>query len=245
MAGTPPRPPSRLTARLDVRRYKNVLAVFPHADDETVTCGGTLRRFADTGATVTLLLLTAGERGNPRGVVDPALKAVRHREAEHAARVLGISRVIQEDFGDGQLRQETERVAAYLWRRIEEINPDLVLTYDLAGLDGHDDHVACSEIVTSLRQQRFPNTPIWYVALPAWLLRLVIMVGQVRTDARLDRRRATPTHRVFIGAAVVPKIRAWRAYRSQRGAIGKGLGKLLPAWLPVTLLQFEYFADAA
>jgi len=34
------------------------------------------------------------------------------------------------------------------------------------------------------------------------------------------------------------------AYRSQRGSIGKGLGRIIPAWLPVSMLQFEYFADA-
>src|SRR5262249_52507110 len=49
----------------DVRRFKNVLMVFPHADDETVNCGGAIRRFSTAGATVTLLLLTGGERGNP------------------------------------------------------------------------------------------------------------------------------------------------------------------------------------
>ena len=61
----------------DPRRFKNVLAVFPHADDETVHCGGSLARFAETGASVTLLLLTGGERGNPAGVIDPALAADR------------------------------------------------------------------------------------------------------------------------------------------------------------------------
>src|SRR5207248_4841807 len=117
----------------DPRRFKNVLAVFPHADDETVHCGGTLARFAKTGARVTLLLLTGGERGNSAGVIDPALKAVRYREAERAAAILGISRVIQEDFADGRLRQQAAAVASILARRVTEINPDLILTYDLAG----------------------------------------------------------------------------------------------------------------
>jgi hypothetical protein len=40
---------------------------------------------------------------------------------------------------------------------------------------------------------------------------------------------------------VIPKIRAWYAYRSQRGLIARGLGRLLPAWLAV--MQFEYFAE--
>lgn len=223
---------------------QKVLAVFPHADDETVTCGGTLRRLADAGVTVTLLLLTAGERGNPRGMVDPMLKSIRHAEVERAARILGISRVIYEDFGDGRLQQQAQRVVSSISAAIDDVRPDLIVTYDLSGLDGHDDHVACSELVTAHLKERHPQVRLWYVALPGWLLALLMTVGQMQRDADLDRRRATPSRRIFIGRADMSKIRAWRAYRSQRGAIGKGLGRLIPSWLPASLLPFEYFADA-
>ncbi|TMF57166.1 MAG: PIG-L family deacetylase [Chloroflexi bacterium] len=229
----------------DPRRFKNVLAVFPHADDETVHCGGSLARFAEAGARVTLLLLTGGERGNPEGTIDPALKAVRRRESEQAAAILGVARVIQEDLADGQLQRQTEAVASALSRRIAEVDPDLILSYDLAGFDGHEDHVVCSQALTELCRTQFPTVPLWYVALPARLLRLLVRVGQVADDSRVTQPRATPTHRLFIGSAIVPKIRAWSVYRSQRGSIGKGLGRLIPAWLPVSLLQFEYFADAS
>jgi len=228
----------------DPRRFKNVLAVFPHADDETVHCGGSLARFAETGASVTLLLLTGGERGNPAGVIDPALAAVRRRESERAAAILGVARLIQEEFDDGQLRQHTGAVASVVSRHIAEVHPDLILTYDLAGFDGHEDHVACSQVLSELCRTQFPAIPLWYVALPARLLRLLVLIGQVADDSRAMPRRATPTHRLFIGSALVPKVRAWSAYRSQRGRIGKGLGRIIPAWLPVSMLRFEYFADA-
>jgi LmbE family N-acetylglucosaminyl deacetylase len=70
------------------------------------------------GAGVTLLLLTGGERGNQGGVPDPSLKAIRGREAEHVAGILGVSRLIQRDFGDGQLAGRSEEVKAYLTRTI-------------------------------------------------------------------------------------------------------------------------------
>ena len=229
----------------DVRRFKNVLAVFPHADDETVHCGGAIRRFSGAGATVRLLLLTGGEQGNLEGAVDPTLKAIRRREAEQVAGMLGVTRLIQEDFGDGQLSDRIEQVTTYLSRAIAQINPDLILTYDLAGLDGHRDHVACSEILTELRRTQIPDVSLWYAALPRRVLKLLQLVGQVTTDASLDQRRPVPTHRLFIGAAVVPKIRSWYAYRSQRRFIGKGLGRFLPIWIPLTMLQFEYFAESA
>jgi len=227
----------------DVRGFKNVLAVFPHADDETVNCGGTIHRFSAAGVTSTLLLLTGGERGNPAGVVDLGLKALRIREAERVAGILGVPRLIQQDFGDGLLSERRQEVTAYLRQTIRQLAPDLLLTYDAAGLDGHPDHVACAEMLTELKQTEFPNTSLWCVAMPPRLVRLLKLARQLRTPPAVDERRASPTWRIFIGIGVIPKIGAWYAYRSQRGLIAKGLGRFIPAWFAVSAMQFEYFAE--
>lgn len=47
----------------DARRFKNILVIFPHADDETITCGGSLHRFSAKDCSVTLAILTKGEKG--------------------------------------------------------------------------------------------------------------------------------------------------------------------------------------
>ena len=230
--------------RVDPRRYRRVVAVFPHADDETVNCGGSIRRLASCGAHVTLVLLTAGERGNPAATVDPALKALRIREAERASGILGVSTLIQQDFGDGMLSARRQDAARYLAQTMLTLEPDLIVTYDPAGLDGHPDHVACWEMVFELWRTTFPGTTLWCVAIPRRLVRLLQLVRQLPAEPRLDQRRARPTARVFVGAAVIPKIRAWYAYRSQRGFIAKGLGRFVPAWFAVSSMQFEYFAEA-
>ena len=227
----------------DLRRFRRVLAVFPHADDETITCGGAIRRFADAGAAITLVILTAGERGSPTGAVDLGLKEVRRREAEQAARILGIARVIQEDFGDGRLVQRRPEVEPFLATTIAQVGPDLLLTHDLSGLYGHPDHVACAEMITEVRQARFPGLPLWYVALPRWGLAVLHLVGQIRRDPSVDARRAPPTHRLFIGPALRAKIRAWTAHHSQQAAIPKGLTRLVPGWLAAGVWPFEYFAE--
>jgi len=225
------------------RAFKNVLAVFPHADDETVNCGGVLHVFCAGGARVTVLLLTGGERGNPAGEADTSLKAIRRREAERVAGILGVSRMIQQDFGDGMLSHRREEVKAYLARTIRLIGPDLMLTYDLAGLDGHPDHIACAEMLIELRRTQFPTTALWCAALPRRVVRLLELARQLPTQASVDQRRASPTLRIFIGTRVISKLRAWYAYRSQRGFIAKGFGRLVPAWFAVSTLQFEYFAE--
>jgi LmbE family N-acetylglucosaminyl deacetylase len=229
--------------RVDVRRFKSVLVVFPHPDDETVSCGGTLNRFSRAGSLVTVLLLTRGERGNPQGMPDLALGELRNAEAHRAADILGASSLVHDDLGDGRLSERRAIVRRRIADQIAAVKPDLLITYDLAGLDGHADHVACAELVTELRSTEFPNISLWYVAQPWRLVRLLQIAGQLAERADVDRRRAVPTNRVFIGAGLLPKIRAWYAYRSQRGSIAKGLGRLLPTWLAVSMMQFEYFAE--
>src|SRR5258708_10736525 len=96
------------------RAFKKGLAVLRLADDESANCGGTISGCSAEGVTSTIILLTRGERGNPEGVNDATLKAVRTAEAERVARILGVSRLIQQDFGDGMLRQHREEVTAYL-----------------------------------------------------------------------------------------------------------------------------------
>lgn len=219
-----------------------MLIVFPHADDEAVTCAGTIRRLADVGAVTTLALLTAGERGNPEGVPDPALKGIRTREARLASRRLKVGRLLQQDFGDGRLAERRDEVVRWLAATMNADPYDLLITYDAAGLDGHPDHIACSRIVTDVRAARANRPALWYVALPRWLLAALRRVGQMRTDRDLDASRAWPTHRIFTGGVSPIKMAALREYRSQRKAIGKGAGRVVPAWLALGLQPFEYFS---
>jgi len=230
-------------ATRDLHRFSNVLVVFPHPDDETVSCGGTIRRFADAGAKITLVLLTGGERGTRSGTLDPELMAVRRREAEAAARILGIADVIQEDFPDGQLVEHTPLTMTALASVIGRVEPDLIVTYDPAGLDGHPDHMACSQIVTAVARTHVPRVTLWYAALPAWITRAFFVLGQMRHDPDVEARRCAPTHRMPVRAAVPAKIRAWNVYASQRGNIRKGFGRLVPAWLAIRAWPFEYFAE--
>ncbi len=139
----------------DTRAFRRVLAIFPHPDDEAVSCGGTLHRFAAEGRQVALALLTRGERGTPDAHVSERLGAIRACEAQAVAKKLCV-RLIQADFGDGELCQSKQLLAAYITALIEREAPDLLITYDLAGFYGHPDHIACAEVVTKVRARSFP-----------------------------------------------------------------------------------------
>ena len=212
--------------RPDVARYRAVLAVFPHPDDEAVNCGGLLHRLSRAGASVALVLLTRGERGTPDGTPSPVLAGVRAGEARRVAEILGISELRHEDLGDGRLRGRRRDVAALLDRTVAGVRPDLVITYDPAGLYGHDDHIVCAEVLTDLLETGFPHVSLWYVALPRRLQ------AWVKLDESLKEKRLAPTHKVFIGAHLPAKTRALLAYRSQRRA----------SWFLLSMLPFEHFA---
>ena len=185
--------------------------------------------------------LTAAPDSVARARLVPAARRI---SGASSSRPPTIRRVIQEYFRDGRLSEQLTQVKSALSRTITYLDPDLILTCDAAGLDGHSDHVACSVAVTEMRRLMLPLVALWYVALPVWPLTVAPHLGKMARDPHVDARPLTPTHRVFIGSAIGAKIRASYAHRSQRAAKRKGLDRLVPPWILVSLLPFEYFTEA-
>ncbi|BCL84139.1 PIG-L family deacetylase [Ktedonobacteria bacterium brp13] len=228
------------------RRFQRVLVIFPHADDEAISCGGFLHRISRSGCNVTLLILTKGERGIPHARRYGNFKEIRVKEAQEVAAILGISRLIQEDFGDGILREKKQELMMCITALIEQEQPDLLITYDLAGFYGHADHIMCSEIITELKKTRFPAVPLWYVTFPKRVLTRIKLPEDLAIDPRFQEKQAAPTHKIFIGASVFPKTKSWYTYKSQRTALANGISKFVPIWFLwffLSMVLFEYFAE--
>jgi LmbE family N-acetylglucosaminyl deacetylase len=226
-----------------VRAFRRVLVIFPHADDEAATCGGLLHRLSRIGCAVTLVILTKGERGTPNATLDDALKATRTREAQAARAILGIARLVQKDFGDGTLHEKKPELAACIEEIIRQEQPDLLITYDLAGFYGHADHIACSQVVTELQERCFLEARLWYATFPKQVLARVKLPEHLRTGSQMQAKQALPTRKVFIGSSVLAKIKAWYAYKSQRATLTQGVGRRLPIWFFLSMMVFEYFAE--
>jgi N-acetylglucosamine malate deacetylase 1 len=82
--------------------HADVLAIAAHRDDVEQTCGGTLLRMASRGLRTAILDLTQGEAGT-RGSA-----AERAREAEDAARILGVGWRQALDLPDGAIENTFE-----------------------------------------------------------------------------------------------------------------------------------------
>ena len=153
-----------------------LVAVHAHPDDETLTMGGTLARYAANGTSVTLVTATLGEQGE---ILPPELLGLaadhadqlggyRLRELDDACAVLGVSdhRMLG---GIGAYRDsgmvgtpsarhprafvraatggpDHDRAVAALVEVLAEVRPAVVLTYDANGGYGHPDHIAAHQV---------------------------------------------------------------------------------------------------
>src|SRR5215471_11856949 len=82
---------------------RTLLAVHAHPDDECISTGGVLARYASEGARTILVTCTDGAVGE---ISDPALATpenladVRDRELEESARILRVSRLVKLGYRD-------------------------------------------------------------------------------------------------------------------------------------------------
>ena len=149
-----------------------ILLVHAHPDDETINNGATMALYADKGAHVTLITCTRGEEGE---VLVPELAHLassqqdllgQHRETELALamkalgisdyRFLGAPAAKFRDSGmmgtDPNNRPEVfwqadlDSAAQLLVKVIEEIKPQILITYDEFGGYGHPDHIQAHRV---------------------------------------------------------------------------------------------------
>ena len=71
---------------------ESVLVIAAHQDDETIGCGGMIRKWADLGTRVGVIFVTSGNTGiDQNGVYSRKdITRVRFQEADEASRILGF-----------------------------------------------------------------------------------------------------------------------------------------------------------
>ena len=98
----------------------DILAIAAHRDDVEQTCGGTLLRMAARGLRTAILDLTQGEAGTRGTAVE------RAREAEEAARILGVGWRQALNLPDGAIANTFENRVA-IARVIRQLRPRVVI----------------------------------------------------------------------------------------------------------------------
>ena len=113
---------------------KTALVVSAHAADFVWRCGGAIALHRERGVEVTIVCLSFGERGESarlwkqEGATLDKVKAVRRKEAENAASVLGAHDLVCFDLGDYPLtldRDAKDRLVDVL----RAVQPSFILTH--------------------------------------------------------------------------------------------------------------------
>ena len=128
---------------LDLTLARKVLVFSPHPDDETLGCGGTLARLAQT-CPVKVVLVTdgSGAGGLPEGA-----GAVRQTECVKALAVLGVTDSMQLSQPDGFF-EESPELSARVTKLLADYQPDWVFLP--SPLDYHRDHVRIAAFLEPL-----------------------------------------------------------------------------------------------
>jgi bacillithiol biosynthesis deacetylase BshB1 len=116
----------------------DILVLAAHPDDAELSCGGTLIKHISMGYTAGIIDLTEGELGT-RGTVE-----LRHQEAGHAAKIMGVSVRENLKFKDGWFKDDAEHRIKVI-EKIRKYRPDIVITN--APADRHPDHGRAGALV--------------------------------------------------------------------------------------------------
>jgi len=151
-----------------------LLAVFAHPDDE-VFAGPTLTRYSREGVHVYLAIATKGEKGANDFAKIPAgepLAAARRAEATCACQQLGVEAPIFFNLNDGELGAITNplaknihAVADNVQKLMDQLHPQVIITWGPDGGYGHADHRLVSDAVTQVVQSQNSGIKLYYPGL--------------------------------------------------------------------------------
>ncbi|MDH3499163.1 MAG: PIG-L family deacetylase [Acidimicrobiia bacterium] len=147
-----------------------------HPDDESLTTGGIIARYASRGHRVVVVIATGGELGEvPKDLGDASLVDRRREETECSARALGAHRVAWlgyrdsgmtgwEDNGHAEafMNVDADAAATRLAGILVEEHADTLTVYDWHGNYGHPDHIKVHHV--GHRAAELAGTPYVYEA---------------------------------------------------------------------------------
>jgi len=112
-----------------------------HPDDPELACGGTVARWACQDI-VTHIIVSCGEKGSWDKHDSPLeIAAMREKEAQRAAKILGTKKVIFLRHPDGDVRKSTT-LGLELAALIRHLKPYTIVTHDPWRRQFHPDHRA-------------------------------------------------------------------------------------------------------
>lgn len=227
-----------------VAAVATVVFFHAHPDDECIATGGTMRKAADDGHRVVLVVATRGEHGEVAdGFLDEGEELWERRVGETmaSAKILGAARVEFLGYVDsGMMGTPTNDGPGSFWTApvdeaakklaaiLEEEQADILTCYDDIGGYGHPDHIQVHRV--GLRAAELAGTSRVYQStmnrdhfergwrdFAAQAQSAGIEIPDVTEDDQFGKPESEITAAVDVTAYLDHKRRAMRAHASQIG----------------------------
>jgi N-acetyl-1-D-myo-inositol-2-amino-2-deoxy-alpha-D-glucopyranoside deacetylase len=250
-----------------VRPGRTLVCVHAHPDDEAIWTGGLLARWADGGGRAAVVTCTDGEASAAgAGPADTRLA-----ELDRALALLGAGPARLLGYKDSGLpatgdpasfwRADLDRAVGRLVGHLRELRPDVLVTYDAAGIYGHPDHIQAHRAAL-LAAEASGSAALYPAAGPACRPPRVYLVTVPRSVIQLASRElaglgvlaglrlgadpdtlGTPDDRLTTTVDVRPWLdRKWAAMRAHASQFGPGSPlDDVPEPLRAALLGTEWF----
>ncbi|MHB1784762.1 MAG: PIG-L family deacetylase [Acidimicrobiales bacterium] len=164
-----------------------LMAVHAHPDDEAISTGGILARYAEEGVRTVLVTCTDGGCGDGPGGVKPGwpgfdrteVIAARREELARSCAVLGIKHFESLGYPDsGMMGWPENNVAGSFWTTpveqgaakladvMRRYRPQVIVTYDANGFYGHPDHIQAHRITMAAADATGIPDKVYFTAAP-------------------------------------------------------------------------------
>ncbi len=254
------------------------MLVHAHPDDESLTTGATMARYAAEEVEVTLVTCTLGEEGE---VIPPALEQLgawaadqlggyRSGELAAACAKLGVTRhhylggigrwrdsgmagtasaAHPRAFTRGSVSEQADQLAMVL----DEVRPQVVVTYDASGGYGHPDHIRAHEVTMAAATSAASVRRIFHTAAPEGATRrgLAALRAAGENPFRIPDDGELPTvpdehagTAIDVEGHLGAKVAALRAHTTQVTVLDDPRCFALSNGIAQPLLSTEYFVLA-
>ena len=128
---------------------ERVMVISPHPDDVDFGCSGTIAKWSRMGMDITYVICTSGDKGTDRPMPPESIAAIREKEQQVAAKIVGVQEVVFLRLKDGELENNSD-FRKVLVRVLRQHRPDVVMSMDPANLRfenvyvSHADHRAAA-----------------------------------------------------------------------------------------------------
>jgi LmbE family N-acetylglucosaminyl deacetylase len=145
-----------------------MLGVWAHPDDEAYLSAALMARVVDAGGSVTVVTATLGEQGS----ADPALAGTaafgsqREGELRRCLAELGVTDLRVLGVPDGGCPEaDAEQQVAAIAAVIDEVDPEVVVTFGPDGMTWHPDHQAVSAWTTQAWARTGATADLLYASM--------------------------------------------------------------------------------